>query len=34
MRGNCDTPIRSFLCVVEIFILILIGEGIVSLFFQ
>lgn len=30
MRENGYAPIRSFLCVVEIFIIILIGEGIVG----
>ncbi len=34
MKGNCATPIRSFLCVVEIFVLILISEGIVGVLFK
>lgn len=33
MVKNCYTPIRPFLCAVEIFIIILIGEKIVGLFF-
>jgi hypothetical protein len=33
MKENCGAPIRSLLCIIEIFILILIGERIVGVSF-
>jgi len=33
MKENCGAPIRSLLCIIEIFILILIGERIVGVLF-
>jgi len=34
MIKNCGTSIRSFLCIVEIFVLILIEQAIVGLFLK
>ncbi len=33
MKENCGAPIRSLLCIIEIFVIILIGEGIVGVLF-